>query len=389
MSETRTLFFVNPWRGRIGPNVGMEQLGLEALRRDHKVELVTQRRDDFVGELEARGAVCHVMPALELTPRTANPARLLGHCRRGWALANRVGGLARAAGADALCINSENMLLMPRAGQIAGCPVALIMRGLRVGELGLAGNVYFKTQQRWVRRYIALVRLGADMLARKGVPREKISVIPNGVDTELYAPRARDEALAAELGVGQDQLVVGAVTHLTPRKGVHHLVEAMAGIAARVAGVKCLIVGGVPTPEDEPFAQAVSRRIQELHLGDKVRLLGYRTDVPALLNLFDVMVHPSESENCPRSTLEAQASGVPVVGFRVGGMPEMVADGVTGVLVEPFDTGAMAEAVIRLLADPAQRQRLGQAGRRRAVRDFDLKTNVGRIIDLLASLRQE
>ena len=142
-----------------------------------------------------------------------------------------------------------------------------------------------------------------------------------------------------------------------------------------------------PTDEGELLTLAlVVRRIEELNLAGQVRLLGYRDDVPILLNLLDVLVHPSETENCPRSVLEAQASGVPVVGFRVGGMPEMVADAKTGLLVEPFDTAAMAKAVVRLLTDPDERRRMGQAARQRILRDFDLATNVSRMIDLVTGL---
>jgi len=219
-----------------------------------------------------------------------------------------------------------------------------------------------------------------------GVPPGKIAVIPNGVDTGRYTPRPRPEALAAELGIAPDELVLGAVTHLTPRKGAHHLVEALGRVSREAPAFKCIILGQTLTPQDEPYAESIRRRIAELGLAGRVILPGYRTDVPDLLNLFDVMVHPSQTENCPRSVIEAQSSGTPVVGFRVGGMPEVVSDGVGGILIDPFDTDAMAEAVLRLLREPSERQRLGAGGRENVLRRFDLSVSLDRTLELLTGL---
>lgn len=383
MKTVNSMLFVSPWRGIIGPNVGLAQLVAEAGARGVEAHVACPARDAAAEELERQGAVLHVIRTIALTPRSMSPVTLAASIRRGMRSARTLAELARRVGAGVICINSENTLMAPRAGTLAGLPVVAIVRGLRFAELGLAGRAYFKLQQRWVTRYVALNELGAKLLAGKGIRREKIDVIPNGVDTRVFAPGPRDPALAEALRVGPEDLVIGSVSHLTARKGVHHLIEAVGKIAAKLPALKCLILGEADVPADREYADGLLRRIAELGLTDRVRILGYRDDVPEMLKVFDVMVLPSETENCPRSVLEAQAAGRPVVGFRVGGMPEVVADGDSGVLIDPFDVVAMADALGRLLSDAPTLAAMGQAGRRRVMERFDLQTNLGRLMDLL------
>ena len=149
---------------------------------------------------------------------------------------------------------------------------------------------------------------------------------------------------------------------------------------------RCVIVGAVTDGQDEPYAQRVREDIHRLGLTERVILAGRRTDIPKVMNAFDLVVHPSQTEACPYSVLEAQACGKAVVGFRVGGMTEVVQDGQTGVLVPPYDEAALAEAMIGLLRDPARCRRLGQAGRRRVEREFNLQVNVQKVVVWLEGL---
>ena len=116
----------------------------------------------------------------------------------------------------------------------------------------------------------------------------------------------------------------------------------------------------------------LEQRVAELGLGQAVRLLGSRDDARALLGLVDLVVHPSQQEGFSNAILEAMAAGKPVVATDVGGNPEAVVDGVTGLLVPPGDPGGLATAIIRLLGDPASREAFGKAGRARAAELFTL-----------------
>lgn len=314
----RTILFVNPWQGVIGPNVGMGQLAREALSRGHAVHIVLRECDEAAEALLHSGAQLHVMQGLELTPRSVRLLSLGKHLLRTWAASRRVAALARRIAADVICINSENMLLMPRAGRLAERRVMVVVRGIRFMELGLAGRAYFGLQKRWVDRYLAVSNSVRDGLLGMGVADGRISVVCNGVDTQVFAPGPPDAAKAGQLGIPPGHSVVAAVSHLVARKGMHHLIEALGHVMRGRPQTTCLIVGGVLDEESRPYADALKKRAAELGIADRVRFLGSRNDVADIFRLGDVVVHPSETESFGRTIAEAMACGKPVVGFRVG-----------------------------------------------------------------------
>jgi glycosyltransferase involved in cell wall biosynthesis len=180
-------------------------------------------------------------------------------------------------------------------------------------------------------------------------------VIPNAVDVDAIPQARRD---------GDPPLVV-AVGRLAEPKDALTLVRALAAVPGRAFGA--LLVG------DGPDRPAVEAEVRRLGLRDVLTLTGTRDDVPALLAQADVFALSSRSEGAPLSILEAMAAGLPVVASRVGGVPELVVDGETGLLVPPGDPAALAAALGRLVADAGLRDRLGAAGRQRAQRCFDVR----------------
>jgi glycosyltransferase involved in cell wall biosynthesis len=184
--------------------------------------------------------------------------------------------------------------------------------------------------------------------------RERTVVIHNGV-----ALAARPRAHAATRPV-----TLLSVGRLRPPKDFLTLVRAVARLEP---GSFRLCIAG-----DGPDGQAVAAEVRRLGLDDAVALLGARDDIDALLGSADVFVLSSTSEGLPMSVLEAMAAGLPVVASAVGGVPELV-DASTGVVVPPRDPAALALALAELVADPALRERLGAAARRRAERDFSVE----------------
>jgi glycosyltransferase involved in cell wall biosynthesis len=184
---------------------------------------------------------------------------------------------------------------------------------------------------------------------------DRAVVIHNGVD--LDRPRRRDGARARPVAL----LSVG---RLRPPKDFLTLVRAVA--ALEPGSVRLRIAG------DGPDRAALSAEVARLGLDGVVELLGERHDVDELLAAADLLVLSSDSEGLPLSVLEAMAAGLPVVASAVGGVPELVRDGETGLLVPPGDPGALARALAGLVADPELRARAGAAGRRRAEREFSL-----------------
>jgi len=147
-------------------------------------------------------------------------------------------------------------------------------------------------------------------------------------------------------------------------KGQTYLVQAWPSVLKREPRALLLLVG------DGPEERLLRSRAAELGLGGSVRFLGFRQDIPSLLALAEALVLPSLNEGFGLVLLEAMAMGKPVVASAVGGIPEVVLDGRTGLLVPPADPEALAVAILRLLEDPRAAQRLGEAGRERARESF-------------------
>lgn len=193
-------------------------------------------------------------------------------------------------------------------------------------------------------------------------------VIYDAVDLERFRPRAKP---------ADTPLRVGIIANLTPIKG-HEVFLEMA---------KLLVDGGVAAEfwlvgRDKDCGDVVRGLAQSLGLDGHVRFLGYQSDIPAVINSLDVVVSSSHMECCPVNVIEAMACGRPVVVTRVGGSPELVDEGRTGLVVPPRDPVAMADAVGRLLNDEALRREMGQAGRARAEQRFSREIYAHRVLDL-------
>ena len=207
------------------------------------------------------------------------------------------------------------------------------------------------------------------LLRRDGVPPEKISVIPNAV---IPNP-GRLQRSSAPPDVSDERPLVGTVARLQPEKGITTLLKAASSVCAEVPDARFLVVG------DGPLRGELLALARSLGLSDRVRFLGHRSDAREIVGALDVLVVPSLTEGAPLIVLEAMASGVPVVASAVGGIPDQVRHAKEGLLVEPGDPGALGEALVDLLRDPARARRLGEAGLRRTEREFGHETMVRRV----------
>jgi glycosyltransferase involved in cell wall biosynthesis len=190
--------------------------------------------------------------------------------------------------------------------------------------------------------------------------------VPNGIDP-------RDDVEPVHLADGP---VVLEVARLAEVKGQRHLIAALARLDA--SG----ILVGEDIERGGSYEEVLRREAERLDVADRVVFAGYRSDVPAVLAGCDVFCLPSTAEGMPLSVLEAMAQGKPVVATAVGGTPELVVDGVTGLLVPPGDAEALAEALGRVLSDPELAKRMGAAGRQRVERDFAADVSTARILAL-------
>jgi len=245
----------------------------------------------------------------------------------------------------------SNVFGLPGAA-LAGVP-------LRIGSRrGLGGPPAVRRLQRLAcrtaHRMVANSRAAAEQLTAQGIPAHRIDVVPNGIDLTLFPERY----------VWRPARRITTVACLREGKRIDVLIAAAPRVLARHPGVEIQIVGDGPCREQ---LVALARAAGVL---PHVKFMGHRDDVPAILTASDLFVLPSASEASPNVVLEAMAAGLPVVASKVGGIPELVADGVTGRLVPPSHPDALAAAILEVLDHPNRGAAFGQAGRMRIAREY-------------------
>jgi glycosyltransferase involved in cell wall biosynthesis len=221
------------------------------------------------------------------------------------------------------------------------------------------------------------------LISEIGLEPGKVRVVANGVDVAAMDAGRPGPLVRRDLGLPEAAPLLGLVGRLDHwGKGHRELFAAMASLKERYL-LHALIIGG-GRRESEVRQAAAS-----LGLEDAVHFLGPRRDIPDLLHALDIFVLPSHSEGVSLALLEAMAAGLPVVATAVGGLPEVVTDGVTGLLVSPKDPEALADALARLLSDPAWAAQLGQNARRHVRENFSLDRLGREINDIYATLADQ
>ena len=250
-----------------------------------------------------------------------------------------------------------------------------------VASIRDTGDHLTATQQRlqkWICKAADHVLVNAEAvktrLVEQGYPASVISVIGNGIDVSRFRrPGEARSSMRATLGLPASGPLVAVVSRLNRLKGVEYFLDAAALLARDFDDARFLIVGDSVSQSyrDELEAYAASRGLR-----DRVVFTGFRSDVPELLSEVSVLALPSLSEGLSNVVLEAMAAYVPVVATAVGGTPEIIDDGVTGLLVPPRRAPALAQAISSLLADPERRRVMGEAGRRHVEARFSLEAMV-------------
>jgi glycosyltransferase involved in cell wall biosynthesis len=204
------------------------------------------------------------------------------------------------------------------------------------------------------------------------LPPGAVAVVPNGIPSTAAAPAD----LVGELDLPRGARILLAVGNLYAVKGHRHAITALQRLSQRHPEAY-LVIAGRGELEGELRSQAAA-----LGLADRVRLLGLRSDIPALLAAADVFLLPSLSEGLPIALLEAMFAGKPIVASDVGGIGAALGDGAAGILVPPGSDEALTAALDRLLSDPGAARGLGREAARRAEADFRLETMVSRYVAL-------
>jgi glycosyltransferase involved in cell wall biosynthesis len=261
---------------------------------------------------------------------------------------------------------------------VAMASVALSMsNGHQSPALVVARRVDFRLKRnsfsRWKYRQVDLFISSSEairqILIRDGVEAERVVTVHEGIDVERMA-HVEPANVRAEFFLPHGAPVIGNIAALVPHKGQRHLVDAMPLVIREVPDARLVILGEGELRSD------LEQQVRHLHLDHHVVMPGFRADVLSLLKGVDLFVMSSETEGLGTSLLDAMAASKPCVGTRVGGIPEVVDDGVTGLLVPPHDPVALATAILALLRDPALRERMGAAGLARVSSEFTVERMV-------------
>jgi glycosyltransferase involved in cell wall biosynthesis len=209
----------------------------------------------------------------------------------------------------------------------------------------------------------------------------KTIVIYNGVDEERFSPSKNSTSIRAEFGMDEEAAVVGTVSSLTPHKGHEYLIQAASLVLSTLPAARFLVVG------DGPLRKKLEDQAKNLNIYPAVIFAGTRKDIPEILSLLDVFVLPSHTrEGLGIAIIEAMAVERPVVASDIGGIPEVVNDSDTGLLVPPGDPEALAKATNELLQNPARAKEMGKKGRIRVKERFTAKKMLAEIEHVYQSL---
>jgi glycosyltransferase involved in cell wall biosynthesis len=315
---------------------------------EHDTQLVVAFLEDgpLVDDVAALGADTQIIAAGRLR-----------HVHRGAPAVARLARLLRRARVDvAISWMSKAHVYGAPAGLASGVPTVLYHLEPPPGD--------------WFRVATTLRSAGvitvSDDLARyvsRRRPRLPVRVVRPGVDLDRFDAGALPAAADARAALGlPDVPIAGTVARLQRWKGVHVLIEAMPRVREAIPDALCVVVGG-PHDTEPGYEPYLRQRVAELELEDAVRFAGFRTDIPLWRHAMHVNVNASAQEPFSVGVLEAMALGRPVIGCDSGGTPEIISDGINGLLVPFGDGESLAAAVRRVLGDPAFAARMGQAAR--------------------------
>jgi glycosyltransferase involved in cell wall biosynthesis len=298
---------------------------------------------------------------------------------------------------DVLVVRGTRVLGLP--GLLAGraCGLGVVMQPETNGELSGEAWTWGKAwaggarerlaraatavRNRWLRdadAFVAMSRAIREEMVAAGVPRERVTVLPHGVDTERFRPASAAERAGLRAGLGLPDGILAVYSgRLLRGKGLDTLLEAFAGVASRARDLRLVLVG---SGEGQALSveEELKRRAGEGDLSGRVVFTGRRDRVEDALRAADLYVFPSVFEALGIALVEAAACGLPAVASRTGGIVDVVEDGRSGRLVAPGDPAALGAALVALAADPALRASMGRQARETAVSRFDERDGLDR-----------
>lgn len=283
------------------------------------------------------------------------------------------------------CHSIRALIMIGFAAKLAGKPIIWYIKGHLdnpvLDRLGfwLADCILFQNETNQRRKYPELIRKH----------EKKIELLQNGIDLSEIAEAEKQEhtGLKQELDIQPHRIHICFIGYLSPYKGIHYLLEAMVQVQREVSSTALYLVGG-SLSEYPDYKTELETCVRDNKL-QRITFTGWRQDVYAILSLMDIFVLPSLSEGVPKSIIEAMALGKPVIATKVGGVPELVKHGETGMILEPCNVSALADAIIRLAKDKSLREKLGSKARQIAHQEYSIEDNIRKLEALYVRIKEK
>ena len=242
-----------------------------------------------------------------------------------------------------------------------------------------------KIKQYWLDRPHRLLTVSKDIqrvVVDAGIPSDRVEVMYSGFHRSRVRLDVDGRTIRHRYYLKETQPVIGTVANLFPRKGYEFLIHAISELRPMVPDLHCFIVG----EGDGAYRERLTCLARELGITASVTFAGFQRGVDEMISAFDVFVLPSVLEGFGLVLLEAMALGKAVVASRVGGIPEIVRDGITGLLVPPRDSSQLASAILTLLRDPSLRKTMGEAGQQRVAACFSIDQTLSTLYNVYRSV---
>jgi glycosyltransferase involved in cell wall biosynthesis len=264
-------------------------------------------------------------------------------------------------------------------GRLAGVPVIISNRR----DIGFWKKMRHIWAYRFINRWVDRIIVNCSASKNKVIEDEnvipgKIKVIHGAVDVRKFKPSRRKRDIRKDLGISSNKIVIGAVGNFNPIKGHKYLIEAAASIVKKSPKAHFLLVG------DGLEKQRLAYSVERLGLQNNVTFLGSRNDIPDILSIMDICVLPSLSEGLSNALIEYMVAGKPIIATQVGGNPELIEGGVSGMLIEAGKADAIEKAIIELINDKEKAKYLAKNARKKTEKDLGMRTMIGNYEEILS-----
>ena len=357
-----------------GSGIFATRLGVELAKRGHETHFITYERPFAIQDQDYENVHVHLVSIVEY-PLFKYPPYTV-------ALGSEMFRVTEQQNLNLINVHYAlpHSTAAFLAREITGKPYVVTLHGSDVTILG-SDSSYMPVNTLSVEKADAVTAvsnfIAVEARENLGVNQE-IKVIPNFVDSKKFAPTPYKEDKIRD---GRD-VVITHISNFRPVKRIQDLVYAMRIVTKEVPDARLVLVG------NGPERHKIERLVDRLDLGKHVDFTGFRSDISHLLGCTDVVVLCSETESTPLTLLEGMSCGLPVVATEVGGIPEIVENGVNGYLVPPKHPEAIAEKILELNADPKLRRRLGGAARERILDQYTIERIVGQYVDVYEEISQ-